>query len=385
MRWFLVGILFVLGISLFAQEQRPKMKPLKQMVDIEDCVACKWNARKRKSADKPAKRFEGLFPHGSKCPLCDGRGRLIGIVDWKEKFFEVYGIGISVAKRLVIAKLRAREAARKKAAANAILLAAKIRLTPFKEDIKVPNFTRIVEGIVQDADYKVVREGEGADKKKITWWAVVRVRVPLTGIKGLSGAVYKAVKQAYYQRLGIKPEEFQARAWDGETIVVVDARKIPPDKLRPALFPSLIGDGGKRIYDVGMLAEDAGKKHGGAEYVIIEDEELSFDELKKRLESLGEAGSSLFLPNPNYISNGDGDHNQPQPKKKKRKYVVVKADDAPENATAKLSDEDAKRLKETEKKTGALSNGHIIIIVNSRVAMKEGRLFRRMLRLWAAK
>ena len=384
MRWFTVGMICFVGILLFAQqEDLPKNKPLQQKVDIGDCVACRYNIRKHKSADKPAKRFEGLFAAGSKCPLCQGAGRLYGYVNWKEKFFEAFGIGVSVAKREIVARLRAREAARKKAAANALLLAAKIRLTALKDDIKVPNYTRIVEGIVQNADYKVVREGLGADKHKISWWAVVRVRVPLVGVKGLSGAVYKAVRQAYYKRLGLSVKELQGCKWDGETVVVVDARKVPAEELRPALFPTLVGTGGNRIYDVGVLAEEAGKKNGGAEYVILEDEELSFDELKKRLSAAGEAGSSLFSPNPNYISNGEND-TPPKKRKKKRKYVVVKADKGAKNATAQVSAEDAKKLMETEKKTGALSNGKVIIIVNSRVAMKEGRLMR-VLRLWAAK
>ncbi len=385
MRWFVVGIIGFMGILLFAQQQQaPKTKPLLQKVDLGDCVACTYNIRKHKSADKPAKRFDGLFAAGNKCPLCQGAGRLYGYINWKEKFFEAFGIGVSVAKREVVAKLRAREAARKKAAANALLLAAKIRLTALKDDVKVPNYTRIVEGVVQNADYKVVREGPGADKQKISWWAVVRVRVPLAGVKGLSGAVYKAVRQAYYKRLGLSVKELQGRKWDGETVVVVDARKVPAEQLRPALFPTLVGAGGNRIYDVGMLAEEAGKKNGGAEYVILEDEELSFDELKKRLGAAGEAGSSLFFPNPNYISNGEDETPPPKKRKKKRKYVVVKADKGAENATAEVSAEDAKKLVETEKKTGALSNGKVIIIVNSRVAMKEGRLMR-VLRLWAAK
>ncbi|RKY17508.1 MAG: hypothetical protein DRP63_03575 [Planctomycetota bacterium] len=384
MRWFTLAAVGFAGILLFAQQQQaPKVKPLLQRLDLGDCVACRYNIRKRRSADKPAKRFEGLFAAGSKCPLCQGTGRLYGYINWKEKFFEAFGIGVSAAKREVVAKLRAREAARKKAAANALLLAAKVRLTPLKDDVQVPNYTRIVEGIVQNADYKVVREGRGADRQKISWWAVVRVRVPLVGVKGLSGAVYKAVRDAYYKQLGLSVKELQARKWDGETIVVVDARKVPAAQLRPALFPTLVGADGNRIYDVGTLAEEAGKKNGGAEYAVLEDEELSFDELRKRLGAAGEAGSSLFLPNPNYISNGDSDKKSPR-KRKKRRYVVVKADEGAENATAKVSAEDAKKLMETEKKTGALSNGKVIIIVNSRVAMKEGRVMR-VLRLWAAR
>jgi len=385
MRWFVVGIIGFVGISLFAQrEHPPKTKPLLQKVDLGDCVVCRYNIRKHRSADKPAKRFEGLFAAGSKCPLCQGAGRLYGYVNWKEKFFEAFGIGVSVAKREAVAKLRAREAARKKAAANALLLAAKIRLTALKDDVKVPDYTRIVEGIILNAEYKVVREGRGADRRKISWWAVVRVRVPLVGMKGLSGAVYKVVRQAYYKRLGLSVKKLQGCKWDGETVVVVDARKVPSEQLRPALFPTLVGEGGNRIYDVGSLAEEAGRKNGGAEYVILEDEELSFDELRKRLGAAGEAGSSLFFPNPNYISNGENDKNPPKKRRKKRKYVVVKADKGAENATAQVSAEDAKKLVETEKKTGALSNGKVIIIVNSRVAMKEGRVMR-VLRLWAAK
>ena len=382
MRWFTVAVVGFVGILLFAQQQQtPKTKPLLQRLDLGDCVACRYSIREGRSADKPSKRFEGLFAAGSKCPLCQGTGRLYGYINWKERFFEAFGIGVSVAKREVVAKLRAREAARKKAAANALLLAAKVRLTPLKDDVEVPNYTRIVEGIVQNADYKVVREGPGADRQKISWWAVVRVRVPLVGVKGLSGAVYKAVRDAYYKRLGLSVKELQGRKWDGRTIVVVDARKVPAEQLRPALFPTLVGADGSRIYDVGILAEDAGRKNGGAEYVILEDEELSFDELRRRLGAAGEAGSSLFLPNPNYISNGD---RTPPKKRRKRRYVVVKADEAAENATAKVSAEDAKKLMETEKETGALSNGKVIIIVSSRVAMKEGRLMR-VLRLWAAR
>ncbi|MCX7703354.1 MAG: hypothetical protein N2234_04545 [Planctomycetota bacterium] len=161
---------------------------------------------------------------------------------------------------------------------------------------------------------------------------------------------------------------------DVDITIVIDARAYK-NALKPHLFPSVTDKEGRLVYGITSVAKEYCFKQGMVKYVILSNNEEEFEKLKDRLEKQSVLPAS---DDAHYISGGDEEKQpsgeQPQPEKKKKKKIVVPADEKKfEDATVVVSQEDAKRMEEADKEADSMKKGEVIIIVDSRVAGKEGR------------
>lgn len=366
-----VFALITLGLAILADDE------FKHTTEefSRDCPVCKWSFKQKRSADIPSKRFEGVFKKGEKCPFCKGAGRIVEKIDWTDGFYIAYGVGISFDKNHTHAKVKAIQAARRRAAANALKLATRIHFINLKQ-LRVANYTQKIEGIIKEAEYKTVKEPTNTTPVL----AVVSVKVPLWGVKSLSAALFDDLQHRFAKLKKLKIIRIPPKkTTDVEITIIIDARTYK-NAIKRSLFPTIRDKEGEYVYDITRVLKEYAVKKGMVKYVILSDNEEDFNHLKERLEKesrLPDEGENYRISKGwCYISNdGDeGEEKKPR-KKKKKKRIVIKADENKfDDATVVISKEDAKKMKETDKEADSMKKGNVIIIVDSRVAGKEGRL-----------
>ena len=368
-------ITLVLCLPIFGDEG---FKPVVERFS-RDCPVCKWSFKEKRSADIPSKRFEGVFKKGEKCPFCNGSGRIEERIDWKDGFYLAYGVGISSDKNRALAKVKATSSARKKAAANALKLASRIHFINL-EKLRIADYTERIEGVIKEAEYKTIKV---TDTTPVL--AVVSVKVPLWGLKSISAALFDDLQRKFAELKKLKVAQTEPKeVSDSEVTIIIDARTYK-DALKRELFPTVKDENGNHIYDITRVSKKFAIKSGMVRYVVLADNEEEFEDLKERLEK----ESALDSPDERFcsledgwlISNDEGgdeeqgDERPKKKKKKKKKRIVVKADEKKfDDATVVVSKEDADKMKEADEEADAMKKGNVIVIVDSRVAGKEGRL-----------
>jgi len=390
------AILISTAVVWLAAQEKPGgelFRPAVEKID-RDCPVCNWKGT------APVKRFEGLFKRGDKCPICGGAARLVETIDWKEGRYEALGVGTGADANAAVAKLKARRSARDGSLVGVMALAT--RMSKALGLAKVPDFSLELKGLIKEAKTELVREGVGADGG--TRWALVRTRVPLWGARSVTAALYDRMLNGFMKARGVEAAASAPPRVERETVVIIDARALKR-AVRLSLFPEVKTRAGRSVYDISKVYKEYALKHGAVRYVILADNALDFDELKKRIEREdsdgdGDGGSRLVPPGPGRAvpcgagdggppaaddgdgkkNDGDGDRKR---KKRKRRRLIVKVDRAgagevtPEEekkgAPVEVSEEDARKMEEADKKDGALKKGNVIIIVD-RIAGQEGRL-----------
>ncbi len=390
------AILISTAVVWLAAQEKPDgelFRPAVEKID-RDCPVCNWKGT------APVKRFEGLFKRGDKCPICGGAARLVETIDWKEGRYEALGVGTGTDANAAVAKLKARRSARDGSLVGVMALAT--RMSKALGLAKVPDFSLELKGLIKEAKTELVREGVGADGR--TRWALVRTRVPLWGAGSVTAALYDRMLNGFMKARGVEAAASAPPRVERETVIIIDARALKR-AVRLSLFPEVKTRAGRSVYDISRVYKEYALKHGAVRYVILADNALDFEELKKRIEREdsdgdgGDGGSRLVPPGPGRAvpcgagdggppaadddgkkKDGDGDRKR---KKRKRRRLIVKVDRAgagevtPEEekkgAPVEVSEEDAKKMEEADKKDGALKKGNVIIIVD-RIAGQEGRL-----------
>lgn len=349
-----------------------------------DCPMCGWNPFKKRSNNKPAKGFEGAFKKGGTCPCCAGRGKLTDTIDWAGGFIVAYGVGIpkersdakEADKRRAQDFLMAKRAAQLRAVRRAVELLADVRLNRAGK-AGSPTYRKSIEAFVKGAEHTEHKSGRDADPP----YYIDKVKIPLWGVKGLSASLWAAYSKAY----GATRHAAAPRTdLDEEYVIVIDARGA---ECPPHMFPRIVTEGGVVVYDITLVNKETAQKNGMARFGYLKDD-VPFEKLEETLKeaSLSGNGSYAFLGNgETYAAFLDGDDEKPaekpqdKPKKKRRKRKkirVVKGKKAKDkkNASVVVTEADAKKMKDADKETDSLKGGKVIILTDSRVAGKEGRI-----------
>ena len=204
-----------------------------------------------------------------------------GEINWQEGYILAYGTGKRPDKtRESNAGLLARRAAVVDAQARALEIINGIRVDAesqvkslFDEDSSL--FYRI-EGLVRDAT--VVDETKG-DPYSVT------LKVPITGVKGLSLIFYKRM----LKQRELPPPTGEKSASSQYTGLVIDARGTG---IQTAMFPSVVTNNGDEIYSVASVDSDAFIRRGVAGYALAEmdvnEESVGENPLVIRVASLDE-------------------------------------------------------------------------------------------------
>jgi hypothetical protein len=365
-----------------AEEEFYMPKGVKPAVQefTRDCPMCGWNPFKKRSNDKPSKRFSGAFKAGDTCPFCGGKGKITESINWARGYAEAYGVGApeerseikDPKRRKAFEVLQAKGGAQRGALRNAVRLLANLRLDK-KTPANTANYVQKIEATVKGFETLKVKESKDSDLP----YHVAKVRVPLWGVKGLTGSLWETYSQAY----GAKKHAAAPRSdLEEEYVIVIDARGT---ECQPHLFPRIVTEKGDVVYDVASVNKDAAQKDGMARFGHLE-KDVPFEKLQESLKesSLGRTGHYAYWDEDEgtiVFDGDDEDEKDDKPKKKRRRRrkinLVVKGKKSEKkDATVEVSEADAKKMKDADEKTDSLKGAKVIILTDSRVAGKEGRL-----------
>lgn len=360
-----------------------------------DCPMCGWNPFKKRSNDKPGKEFEGTFKPGDTCPFCGGAGKVRDTLDWAGGYAEAYGIGAprersreeDADKRRAQDFLMAKKAAEVRAARNAVALLANARLNRTSL-ADTPTYRQSIEATVKGAGYAEFKSSRDSDLP----YYIAKVRIPLWGVSGLSESLWAA----YSKSCGARKHAAAPREeLDEEYVIIIDARGA---ECPPHFFPRVVTEGGTVVYDITLVNEKAAQENGMARFGYIE-EDVPFEKLEESFKGAqlpdfwtdGRTYADFMNGDDKKDDKKDGEEEKDKPRKRrKRKKInlVVKGGKADEkkDASVVVSEVDAQKMKEADEKTDSLKGGKVIILTDSRVAGKEGRVIvRRIIRLASLK
>jgi hypothetical protein len=337
----ILGCLFAGAVIWFwieSEAQEEALKRLKPVVEkIErDCPVCGWNARQKRSNDKPVKAFEGVFAPGTTCPLCKGKGKVVEEIDWAGGYYIAYGIGIpeervKVAdskKRFAQEILLAKRAAQVEAARNALALAAKVRVHG-RRHLDSPDFAEHITAQIRGVEYEDIE----CDTEAALPYVISKAKIPLWGVKGLTVRIFARYRDDYARGRNIgKRAEAPRKDRKEEVEIFIDARG---KNCRPEIFPTVVDEKGNRVYDVASVCEEVALERGIAHFYSTEGEE-----------SLVEIA-------------------QEKPEKETKTLVVIaKEKGSFSEATVVVSEEDAKKMREADENSDSLKAGRVTIIID---------------------
>ncbi len=345
---------------------------------VRDCPLCGWNPLKKRSNDKPAKRFTGAFKAGETCPFCGGKGKITESINWARGYAEAYGVGApeerstieDPKRRKAFEALQAKSGGQRVALRNAVKLLANLKLDG-KTAANAANYVQKIEATVKGFETLKVKQSSDSDLP----YYIAKVRVPLWGVKGLTTSLWETYSKSY----GAKKHAAAPRSdLDEEYVIVIDARGTGCE---PHLFPRVVTGSGDVVYDVASVNKDAAQKEGMARFGNL-DKDVPFEKLQESLKesALHETGHYAYWDeDEGTIVFDDDDDDKPRKRRKRKKINIVVKGKKSENkdASVEVAEADAKKMKEADEKTDSLKGAKVIILTDSRVAGKEGRLPRR--------
>jgi hypothetical protein len=278
-----------------------------------------------------------------------------GEINWGDGFIIAHGKGEITSPKDPNAEAKAARAAE---------LDAKAHLLEIINDIPVDDQVRAggekkmsfaLQGFVQGAQI--------AAQTKSGTTVTVTVQAPIRGVKGLS----MTILGYYTPEPPAVAEAVQPTALpdaDNFTGVVIDARKVP---VNPAVFPKIKDTKNHDVHSVQSVNREDLEKRGMASYAVVaRDVEIS------RLFPHAAVITIAYMP--------EGDQSAPSKQKRRQGYkpLVVTAVDAGGQLKANLivSEEDAKKMKTVDEKTGAMKQCRVVVVVSSEVGGLEGLLMR---------
>ena len=190
-------------------------------------------------------------------PLVESYAR--GWIDWDEG--AIYGIGRGELQRNGGSHPKARRAAKITSLQSILKIAAGIHVGDGTtiEDLSTGSQTIELEALIR---FTVHRE-RWIETAPRPYYETV-LRAPLNGIEGLSARLYRALKNRPLQRNrppSSLPDE--DKPW-----LVLDARRAGRTlPVSPALFPRIVTESGKTLYDISRVEQEALVARGMARYL----------------------------------------------------------------------------------------------------------------------
>ena len=290
-----------------------------------------------------------------------------GRIDWDRGV--VYGVGKGYPHQNQGSRTKALRAGQALALQSILKVAAGVRLDD-RETLETLGASGRVEIQLSALVRYEEHETEWVEDRDSPYVRVT-YKAPLKGVEGLTRRLITELREAPegWDRFPIQerrpaPAPGQPKPW-----LVVDARDLPQvDRVQPALFPRIQTEDGRIVYDLDRVNEAALVERGMARYVVL-------DPRHDALLATGPAFLSrlraLLSPSAAWA----------QDKKRRKRgggYVMTGAQAAQglKKTNLVISEEDARRIQESDASNDVLKECRVIVIVSGTVGGIEGELFR---------
>ncbi|UCG32913.1 MAG: hypothetical protein JSU68_14765, partial [Phycisphaerales bacterium] len=305
-----------------------------------------------------------------------------GRIDWTGGFILAEGVGYAqgVDKQQ---ELLAERAATVVAARNALAIAKGIRLDAWTTVGDVRDGLIRLEGVVKG--HKVVASHWDPNAKPPE--CRVELRVPLWGVKSVASLYAGTLRAQHGRRTARRRPVPDSRADVSDFVLVLDARGL---KLNPCLFPCLVEDSGKIVYDVYVAEPQMVTRQAlfrfvesGDPYEVMETRlrarlgaRVLFIKLRsdpaQKAHQLGSQPEPATKPSTQPTT-------QPAPmtrRRAKRRLQLQGIDvSGPGKTQLVLTREDVDRLYGSPEGVSALRNAQVLVVVDAAAAGTEGRLW----------
>lgn len=287
-----------------------------------------------------------------------------GWIDWRDGM--IYGVGRASLEKNGGSKLKAMRAAKAIARGNIVKLAGKIQLDDNHsiDSWGGKQIATVLKAVIHDSEIS----GELHARNSEPYYQATRA-APIKGVSGLTRELLPHLKSANY--LGLPAESSTATIAEDEDTdwLVLDARGLQGmDRIKPALFPKILSSGGAIIHQVSGVNPSALFKHGMVEYLVadplntssVSDDPAGKIELDWLLTLMG-------------VSPAEAEERR---RRRREEFIVTKVEASQGLAKTNLvvSDQDARKLKETDASSGILKNCRVVVMVSGSVGGIEGKL-----------
>ncbi|MCF8050272.1 MAG: hypothetical protein K9L59_03480 [Desulfobacterales bacterium] len=284
-----------------------------------------------------------------------------GWIDWDE--MAIYGIGRGMLDRHSGSRPMARRAGKIIALQSILKIAAGVHLDDRRSLADMGAGPLVIElnALIHFTEHReVFVEGASAP-----YYEVV-LRSPMTGIQGLTGRLVEALKDRPLKWDKLPKRGGEGPEADDAPWLVLDARRpAAVEPLTPALFPKVLTDSGRIVYDLDRVDEEALKQRGMVRYVTMtgpsERLQLSRPDAAQWL-------SRLLFPSP-------AEAGEDPPRKKRGRFIVKDVEQVRGLSKTNLviSEQDARSLQAEDASSRILERCRVIVIVSSPVGGVEGR------------
>lgn len=290
-----------------------------------------------------------------------------GRIDWYQG--KIYGVGRGYLNLNGKSKAKSLRTAQKIADENVLKLAATIRLDNhmslrrFSMDLRNLIHTRSSSQIYVDHpinpyyEVTLVAQLKGAD-------GLISKVAPL--FQKLSNPLKKRPSPSTSSHAKHDLDD------DDKPWLVLDGRDLHNRKtIQPALFPKILDDKGRELYNLNLVNAAALTVRGMASYAVSEHSQ-------EDIESGNFIAGRFFQQIISFLSVGEAIAGEAKNRTKRRKYIVknVKESQGLNNTNLLISADDADELREEDKASNILKNCRVIVIKNSPTGGIDGTLRR---------
>jgi len=200
----------------------------------------------------------------------------------------------------------------------------------------------------------------------------VTYKASLKGVEGLTRRLITELRGApsAWDRFPVQEPPSTPVPGEKPPWLVVDARSLPQaGRVQPALFPRIQTADGQIVYDLDRVAEASLVERGMARYVVLD----------RRHDALLAAGPAFLSRLRALLSPSAAWAQDKKRRKRGAGYVITGAQAAQglKKTNLVISEEDARRIQESDASSGMLKECRVIVIVSGTVGGIEGELYRR--------
>ncbi|MCK5686319.1 hypothetical protein KAJ27_19450 [bacterium] len=278
----------------------------------------------------------------------------------------IYGVGKGFLHENQGSKTKAFRVAQYAALESILKIAAGVRLD---DKLKLKELGKglveiQIKALITYKEYKT----EFINNVEKPYYEIVR-RAPIKGVAGLTSKLLKQLKSTPLDWNIFPKEQIKTELSDEkEPWLVLDARKLPQlGSIKPALFPRIISDSGKTIYQLNSVNETALTERGMASYV----ETSNAVEQSKYLK---EPSDTILTQIRAFFTVQDAIADQKGKRRKRRKFIIkeVKQATGLMKTNLLISEKDARDLKAEDASSKILENCRVIVVTNSPIGGIEG-------------
>jgi len=283
-----------------------------------------------------------------------------GWIDWDE--MAIYGIGRGMLAPHSGSRPMAQRAGKITALQSILKIAAGVHLDDRKSltDLGAGPVVIELKALIHFTEHRkrFVEDALGP------YYEVV-LRSPITGVQGLTGRLVDAFKDRPLLWDKLPKRGGEAGDADDAPWLVLDARRPQgAEPLTPALFPKIMTNSGRIVYDLDRVDENALKHRGMVRYVTMAG---PIQRLYGTRPDAGQWLSRLLFPPPAAAE-------EATPRKKRGRFIVKNVEQIQGLTKTNLviSEQDARSLQAEDASSRILERCRVIVIVSSPVGGVEG-------------